>query len=220
MRSFHFLGVVQFDESQNEYVTDQQLSLGDAQPATSLKLITKDFYLDFAKYELFHERKKRDTGRAYGRYDSFDQYINQKTFNAYLWKTQNLFIFEANKESVNGAIKRLKRQYGKSTFNMVRVPVDFQKILRRADNITGSWFGGIKGNVTSVGIYGDHVNLSKDYDRFAASGELSSVTITVNLTKGLYTFMITKDCAIVIYDNMSTEKYLDLVTQIYNELLA
>ncbi len=220
MRSFHLLSVVKFDMSKNEFITSQQLSIVDAQPATSLKLITKEFYSNFAKYELFHERTKRDIGRAYGRPDSFDQYVSQKSFNAYLWKNQNIFIFEANKSSVNEAIRRLIKEYGKSNFDMVRLPVDFQKILKRAENITGSWFGGIKGNVTSVGIYGDHVNLSKDFDRFAAAGELSSVTITVNLTKGLHTFMITKDCAIVIYEDMSTEKYLDLVTQIYNELLA
>lgn len=221
MKSYHLLTIRNFDESVSEYCSKQQYSLiEDAEPISSLKKSVENYYKDFNKYQLFHEAKKNGVGRAYGRGDSFDKYIDQKVFNVFLWKSKKILIFESNKSSVNSCIKRFKRDYGENNFNLIREPVDFSKVLRRAINITGGWFGEIDGNVNSVGIFGDHVDLSGDYDKYAAVGKLSSLTIEVDLGGDIYMFMITKDRSVVLFNNNDDiEKDLDLIVQIYNELL-
>lgn len=221
MKSYHLLTIIAFDTSLNEYCSKQQFSMiEDAEPISRLTKCADNYYKDFSKYQLFHESKKNDTGRAYGRFDSFEKYVDQKCFNVYLWKEKNILIFEANKSSVNGCIKRLKRDYGANNFNLKREPVDFKRVISRAVNITGGWFGDLSGNVTSIGLFGDHVNLSGEYDRYSAIGTLSALTIEVDLNGSIYSFMITKDRSIVLYNNYDEiEKDLDLVAQIYNELL-
>jgi len=219
MKTYHLLDIVTFDQNRDLFRSTQQLSVEDSQPISKLTKITANFYKDFAKYELFHEVKRRSRGRAYGNPESFSSYVNQNTFDCYHWKSRNIFIFGANKPAVNGSIKRLTRDCGKGVFELKRGMVNFQKIIRKAENITGGWFGDLSGNVTSIGLFGDHVNMSSDYDRYSAAGSLSSLTIEVTLGGQMYSFMITKDRAIVLYDSMSIEKDLDLLTQIYNELL-
>lgn len=220
MKAYHFLTIVKFDRGINTYQVNQQISLKDSQPVSKLTKTNDSFYKDFDKYELFHETKRNKRGRAYGYEEAFAQYIEQKTFNCYLWETNNIIIFEANKSAVNGSIRRITKQYGKDVFELKREHVDFGNILRKAANITGGWFGEFEGgNVTSVGLFGNHVDLSSDYNRYQAAGELSSLTVEVRLGGNMHKFMITKDRVIVLYENMSTEKDLDLLVQIYNELL-
>ena len=220
MRSYHLLDIENFDTSISEFSSKQQYSIvTDAEPVSILTKKIENYYKDFTKYELFHETKRNNTGRAYGRNDSFDKYVWQKSFNVYLWHDKNILIFEANKSAVNGCIRRFRKEYRDKQFKLTRRPVDFNKVISRATNITGGWFGDLSGNVSSIGLFGDHVDLSGEYDRYSAIGTLSALTIEVDLSGAIYKFMITKDRSIVLYNNDEIEKDLDLIAQIYKELL-
>ena len=217
MSVYHLLDIVKFDHTAKDIVSYQQYNVFNNMAETRLNKVSEDFYNKFSKYELFHETQRRMKGRAYGNADSFSEFYKQDSHNCYLWKEQNIFIFEAGKEAVNGAVKRLRKDLGKENFDLSRKEVDFNRVLSKANNITGSWFGELAGNVTSVGIFGDHVNLSSEYDRFKIAGQLSALTIEVSFGGSMYSFMITKDRGLVIYNNMSIEKDLDLIVQIYHE---
>ncbi|NTU28521.1 hypothetical protein HPX95_20580, partial [Bacillus tequilensis] len=59
--------------------------------------------------------------------------------------------------------------------------------------------------------YGDHVNLSDDYNRYEAAGKLSSLNCSITFEKNSYDFMITANKTVVIMQNRTPEQDLDLL---------
>ncbi|MED3672099.1 MULTISPECIES: hypothetical protein [Bacillus] len=218
MKAYHFLDVTKFtlfdQKEENEIVsTKQQLSVDDSdnEPRSDLKLIKRDYYEGFDKYIIIHEKIRRKTGRAYGEDSFFTQFVENHSMNAYYHKKLNLFLVEGNKGAVNDFKKKFEKNYPES-FALSRSNVDFPYLIQHTHNVWGGWLNGFNdGSLKSVALYGDHVNLSDDYNRYEAAGKLSSLNCSITFEKNSYDFMITANKTVVIMQNRTPEQDLDLL---------
>lgn len=231
MRSYHFLDVINFnlfEDKPEEFVlsTTSQLATDgiDDQPSSSMKLIKRDYYRGFDKYIIHHEKIKRKKGRAYGEDLFFNSFVESTSMNAYLNKEFNLLLIEGNKGSVNDFIRKFEKEFSKELFKLTRSNVYFPHFIRHTENVWGGWLNGFNdGNLKSVALYGNRVNLSEDYNRFEAAGKLSSLNCSITFEKESYDFMITANKTVVIMQNKTQEEDIDLLLflrpMLYNEII-
>lgn len=218
MRSYHFFDVqyfTLFDEREegDTVSTIQQLSLegNDDEPVSSIKLIKRDYYRGFDKFIIHHEKIKKKRGRAYGEDLFFNQYVETNSLNGYYHPNLSLFIFQGNKPSVNDFVKKIQEMYPENV-KLTRSSVDFPYLIQHTQNVWGGWLNGFNdGNLKSVALYGDHVDLSQDYNRYQAAGKLSSLNCSIVFEKTSYDFMITANKTVVIMQNRTPEEDLDLL---------
>lgn len=218
MKSYHFLDVQSFslfiDKEEGDIISiEKQLTLDgeDDQPDSSLKLIKRQYYKGFDKYIIHHERIKRKQGRAYGENLIFNSFIENVSMNAYYNEELNLLIIEGNKASVNDFVRKFSREFPGS-FELTRSNVNFPYFIQHTHNVWGGWLNGFNdGNLKSVALYGDRVNLSEDYNRFEAAGKLSSLNCSITFEKTSYDFMITANKTVVIMQNRTPEEDIDLL---------
>ncbi|MFW5438811.1 hypothetical protein [Paenibacillus apiarius] len=95
---------------------------------------------------------------------------------------------------------------------MNRSDVDFPYLIQHSTNVWGSWFGGLNtGTLRSAALFGDHVNLSDDFDRLKAAGNLSSLNCALSFEKITYDFTITLNKTVVIMKPKTPEEDIDLL---------
>ncbi|MCZ0757039.1 hypothetical protein [Anoxybacillus sp. J5B_2022] len=216
MRAYHFLDVETlelFTNGVTSVSTAQQLSIEqeDNEPKSEMRLTTLDFYRGFQKYVIVHERVKRKEGRAYGEDLLFTQYIESKSMNAYYNPQIKLLLIEGDKGGVNGFIKKFEKVFP-NKFKVSRSQVDFQYVVEHSHNVWGGWISGFNnGTLRSVALFGDHVNLSEDYNRLEAAGKLSSLNCSLTFERKSYDFTITSNKTVVIMQTMTPEEDLDLL---------
>lgn len=217
MRAYHFLDIQKFSlfdkPENNEISTSQQLTLENVpkEPQSTMKLITKNYYKGFEKYIINHERIKRKQGRAYGEDILFNQFIENTSMNAYFHPESSLLLIEGDKGGVNGFVKKLNKNYP-DEFIYSRSNVDFPYLIEHSTNVWGGWLNGFNdGNLKSVALFGDHVNLSEDYNRLEAAGKLSSLNCSITFEKRSYDFTITANKTVVIMQHRTPEEDLDLL---------
>lgn len=229
MKAYHFFDIIKFtlfdDKEEGEIISlEKQLSIDgkDYHPDSSLKLIKRNYYEGFDKFIIHHERVKKKNGRAYGDSIIFNSFIENFSLNAYYNKDLSLFIIEGNKPSVNDFVRRFNREFP-DKFELTRSDVNFPYLIEHTHNVWGGWLKGFNdGNLKSVALYGDRVNLSEDYNRYEAAGELSSLNCSITFEKRSYDFMITANKTVVIMQNRTPEEDLDLLLfikpMLYKEL--
>lgn len=205
-----------FEDKPEEFVisTASQLATDgiDDQPSSSMKLIKRDYYKGFDKYIIHHEKIKRKKGRAYGEDLFFNSFVESTSMNVYLSKEFNLLLIEGNKGSVNDFIRKFEKEFSEELFKLTRSNVNFPHFIRHTENVWGGWLNGFNdGNLKSVALYGNRVNLSEDYNRFEAAGKLSSLNCSITFEKESYDFMITANKTVVIMQNKTQEEDIDLL---------
>ena len=122
-----------------------------------------------------------------------------------------MFIIEGNKPSVNGSVKKFNKIFPDQIY-VERSNVDFPYLVQHTHNVWGGWLNGFNdGNLKSIALYGDHVDLSQDYNRYKVSGSLSSLNCSITFEKTAYDFMITANKTVVIMQSRTPEEDLDLL---------
>lgn len=216
MRMFWLVDVDQFDEQEEKLTTAQQLAIGgaDAEPYTSLELTTRDFAVGYSLWTFTHEVPRRKIGRAYGRPETFNVYFERIQGSMYYSPGRRLMVWEGSGPVISGAIRRLSRRYG-SQFSVRRGKVDFAKVMERAANITGSYFGNLRGNVTSVSLHGSRVDVAEDFHKYSEQGELSALQVSLDIAgRGTYSLLITRNRGIEFYDTLESQVCLELLEDI------
>ncbi|MEK3644444.1 hypothetical protein ACTHHL_09055 [Aeribacillus composti] len=150
--------------------------------------------------------------------------IKNTSMNAYYHSESSLLLIEGDKGGVNGFVRKLQKQYP-DDFSVSRSSVDFPYVIEHSTNVWGGWLNGfIDGNLKSVALFGDHVNLSEDYNRLEAAGKLSSLNCSITFEKRSYDFTKTSNKTVVIMQNRTPEEDLDLLMLLkpilYKELLV
>ena len=216
MKAYHFFDVASFTllDNKTNVATPQQLTIQDQQdsePLSKMELLQRGYYKSFDKFIISHEKIKRKSGRAYGEDLIFDKFVENNNVTGYYNEESKLLILEGNKGTVNGAVKRFQK-YFPQEFSVSRSPVDFAYLVSRTNNVWGSWFGGLNtGTLKSAALFGDHVNLSDDYDRMKAAGKLSSLNCALTFEKLSYDFTITANKTVVLMQNRTPEEDIDLL---------
>jgi hypothetical protein len=222
-RTYYFIEVDKFSIPENGFFTAQQNTLPgsgvDPEPISSLKLINKDYYRGWWLLEGIHETVERKPRRLHGD----PEYVNQsitggdKPFDVFYIPDEKILLFRASKHKTKGIIRRLIKYYP-NHISYKKGEVDFVKLLDKLQNskIIGSWFSNLKGQVTSVGLFGDRVNLDDKFNYYKAVGTMSALTIEIYIKnqKEPTTIMITRERGVVIYDNWNQKEDLDFLMDI------
>ena len=167
-------------------------------PATSISCSGKSVE-GYQIYEGTHERSVKRMGRTYGEH-VFDQYIGRNEYTAYYKDGDPYIIFEGSGKIIKGALKVLQREYP-DLIELKQGEVDFNYLRKQCDNIWGGWFNQNQPRLRKVALFGDHVDLTQDYNSLQALGSLSSLCVELTNEGNKHCLMICKQRTIVFYDS-------------------
>lgn len=206
-----------FDENDNECmifqsdITDDPEYKASAEPITKLKLINENFYRDFSYIEIEHESKKNDQIRIKNEYhDMF--FITQKTV-AFYNPIEKILLITANKGLSKEIVNRVTDKYHEK-FKIAHANdkknFDFKKITAESNiiNTWGAWFKNIGyGNVTSMALFGDNVQLDSKYgDHF---DKISSLNVDFVIDEKPLSLIISKDLRITVLSKVEYSEMID-----------
>lgn len=209
-RSYHIYDIITFDiediletTSQRALITDN----GFDAPATSIRKTTQ-VVNNYEIYEGIHEVKVNKPGRTYGA-SAFDSFVGKNTFKAYYKPGDSWVILEGAGKVVKSALKALSRQYP-TNIELKRGTVDFAYIKQHCDNIWGGWISP-KNNtrLKSIGLFGEHVDLTQDYDSYTSLGTLNSMCVELTFEGETYSFMIGRERSVLFYQSENISEDLE-----------
>ncbi len=192
-------------------ITDDIEYKASAEPITKLKLVNKSFYRDFSYIEIEHESQKKDQIRIKNEfYDLF--FIMQKTVAFYNSK-EKIFLITANKDLSKEIVDRIAEKY----HDKFKLPptegqkkFDFKKITANSNliNTWGAWFKNIGyGNVTSMALFGDHVQLDSKYEE--NFDKISSLNVEMVIDGKPLSMIISKDLRLTVLSKVEYSEMID-----------
>lgn len=216
MRPYYYFDVDAFRVAEGGIKTPQQQTIDgaevNAEPSTGIKLLNSDYYQGLEEYVLTHEVK--DTGKR--RMLGNPRYVESisggdETHRLYFHPADKFIIVKAPRRIAKAALRRLSQSYPKS-FSTHQGELDFEEITKRAVSIDGSWFGSLKGSsLNSVGLFGDHVNLSREFNMYSEVGSKTALYITWLHAGKEYTCIVTRERGVIIAQRQEIQQDLDLV---------
>lgn len=192
-------------------VTCEPNSKIPAESITELKLITKDFHRGFSYIQIEHETKKTDNIRIQDHFYEFF-FMRQKKV-AFYNQNEKILLILANKQlakEIVGRILNTHREKFKLVPETEQKEFDFDKINRDADliNTWGAWFKNVGfGNVTSMAIFGDHVQLHSTYEDHV--DKLSSINVEMLIDGEPMKLIISKDMRISFLTAVTYPQMID-----------
>jgi hypothetical protein len=168
--------------------------------------------LNYEQFKIYHEHPRNIYYRIYEKV--LNKLIEINEFNAYYSSNSNRFIIEAPKDLAIDAMKTFDKH---SIIKATQKDVDFQDILKRANNVYGNWFGSLPpGRVKTIAIFGDHVNLSMQYEDLINSGaELKYIIIELEIENQIYKVGISRNRGITFYENIDLIDKLTFIEQMH-----
>lgn len=202
----------------------QQLALAKVQnnsPSISFTKNSVQPIKNIIKYKLNCETLINKRGRAYYNEEIFTQFILIEDTYFYYNNALNLLLFSCNKDTFNTYIKR----YGTDpNIRLEKISVNFERIIRdqKQLGIKGVWLGKIPDdNLNALAFLGDNVVTSEQYKSIRSNGaQISNLTLIYDYLDDQKTIMITKDGGIILYHHEKETDAIDLVQDIYTNLLA
>lgn len=112
--------------------------------------------------------------------DQVKEIVVQKRFTGYYSHRKGLFIGQAEKITVSGAVKRLNKELAKD-FALNAIELDFDGITPVATNIIGVWFERKRNNknVRRESAYGDQLDQTEEYEQMSRQGALTSLAAVI-----------------------------------------
>jgi hypothetical protein len=222
-RSYYFVEFEVLKIPNEGFKTHQQQTLDgtgvNAEPVSSLKMVEPNYYKGWSRLIGTHERYDRTPRRMAGNPEYLHESITggDKPFDVFYNPQIKRMILKTSKTTVKGLLRKMIKNYP-SSFVPKEGQVNFAYLLDRLQNTTviASWFNNLKGQVTSVGLFGDRVNLDDKFNYYKAIGSMSALTVELSI-KGQNqpsTIMITKDRGVVIYENWDQKQDLDFLFNI------
>ncbi|MFQ9979590.1 hypothetical protein [Clostridium cadaveris] len=203
--------------------SSQQLALHGIEnnaPCLSFNKTIKQPIKDIIKYKLNCETLVNKRGRAYYSEKIFEQFILIEDSNFYYSKKQNLLIFHCNKDTFNTYVKKYSTD---PQIKLEKITVDFERIIRdqKQLGIKGIWLGKIPDdNLKALAFLGPNVITSDQYKTIKSNGgEISNLTLIYDYLGEQKTVMITKDSGIILYCKEEETDAIDLVQDVYKNLL-
>ncbi|MTI83485.1 MAG: hypothetical protein FH756_06155 [Firmicutes bacterium] len=222
-RVYYFFDVEVFDVPEPYGLrTEQQLTFPgmgkDADPITELKLIKKNFYINLHQYSCIHEvvdKKPRRFGGEPAYYPNSITGADKPCNVFYDWESRQL-IFQGARRVAFGAMRRLIKQYPKQ-INVSSGEIDFSFLIENTKSvIVGTWFSGLNGQVKSIGMFGDRVNLDERFELYQRLGAMTALylEITPMGNPKPCKIMISKDRGVVIHEDWTIEQDLEFLLKI------
>jgi hypothetical protein len=226
--SFHFFKLIRFPK-QDSFETVEQLSLladveHNQEVASTKVTLTKEKFVDAAARLLVtHDFLVHLTYPGRARKIRFREYVTQYDFPIYrlgAGKKGFATIAVCTKAKVaEDCVKRLNDQV--DGFATEPLMIDFNKLRPLVKNVKGAWFREMQGaNISSTGVFGSHVDKSKEFQHAEGIGKLNALMIVYPYDDATYTVMVTGRGGVILFDAFQAEEpALELVLDIREKLL-
>lgn len=126
---------------------------------------------------------------------------------------------------ISGAGEIVKSAYGAlskpshSQLRLIGREVDFKLLTPNLGQLRGAWFTRSSGSLHAVGMFGQDVGGSPEWEEQNVTSELQSVMVHHLFENKFHTIQLTADCGVVVYANLERGKLLALVRDVYETLL-
>jgi len=187
------------------------------EPPRSTMCITGSSLAGYEHIRLTHEDEKQKPGRAHG--TRFERAIYSTEMNAYYDRDNGILIINGPRAAAQTCTTRLHKTRS-DVFEVKPLPIDLMSVVEEVNNTRGAWLTGlpVAGNVTSVGLFGDHVDLSADFSKYSALATLSAITVELTFSREQRTFMVTRHGTVVFYGQGDAYKDLMFMRSLYGLL--
>jgi len=86
--------------------------------------------------------------------------------------------------------------------------------------LRGAWFTRSSGSLHALGMFGQDVGGSPEWEEQNVTSELQSVMVNHLFENKFHTVLLTADCGVVVYSNLERTNLLALARDVYDNLLA
>lgn len=177
------------------------------------------------RLEIRHDVLVNTGGRARfemeGRWtvQSFSEYVRTHHIEAYATADRNLMMIGGPGEVVKSAYGALSKSTT-ARFRLLGREVDFKLLTPNLGRLRGAWFTRSGGSLHALGMFGQDVGGSPEWEEQNVSSQLQSVMVNHLFENEFHTVLLTADCGVVVYSNLERTNLLALVRDVYDNLLA
>lgn len=225
---FHIFRVENFP-NRDSFETEEQLTLLDnddnnMETSVTKVLFAKNFVSkQYRKYDVVHEFlvRLKYSGRARGQ--QFMEYVTPYKFQCFVEDKHDsipkCILVQTKAKVAQDFIARLNDKM--PAFKASHLTVNIDKLRPLLQVIKGAWFNDMKAaNLSVTGVFGDHVDRSKEFKHAMQIGKLHAVIILFPFKDKTHTVMLTEEAGIILYDVYDTsEEMLDVVSHVKCTLL-
>lgn len=169
------------------------------------------------EYDCEHDFKQNKIGKVFDHF--FEYYFIPTSFKSFYIKNEKIFIVNTGTDPAIDFISILNTQ---NNSNISTANVDFDKLLKKLENVNGIWISNIKTqNLSASGLFGDQVDQSTEFDRIKEKGNISYVTFTIeNVYHRPLLVGVTQNSSIIISNKLDKpEEGIEVAKKIYDTLL-
>jgi hypothetical protein len=211
----------------NPVVVPVQLPLGSEDAEDTIvswkEHLTDPVALD--RLEIRHDVLIKTGGRArfeldgQWRVESFSEYVHTHYLESYVTADRSLMMIGGSGEVVKSAYGALSKS-ANSRLRLMGREVDFKLLAPNLGRLRGAWFTRSSGSLHALGLFGQDVGGSPEWEEQNITSELQSVMVNHLFENEFHTVLLTADCGVVVYSNLERSKLLALVRDVYDSLLA
>lgn len=223
---FYDLDAFPADIREKAVVVPVQLPLGSEDAEDTIvswkEHLTDPVALD--RLEIRHDVLVNTGGRARFELDghwtvqSFNEYVHTHNIEAYVTADRSLMMIGGSGEVVKSAYGALSKSTNSQLRLMAR-EVDFKLLTPNLGRLRGAWFTRSSGSLHALGMFGQDVGGSPEWEEQNETSELQSVMVNHLFENKFHTILLTADCGVVVYSNLERSKLLALVRDVYETLL-
>jgi hypothetical protein len=221
-KSYKICLVRRFNDSQfadEPFKLRPQFSLPEVPEAPQTKIFKSRDQIkleDFKCYTIEHEHEVSMWGRI--NQVSFAKFIRKGFINAYQSPTRELILLSGKKDDV---LDFCKTTATLSEIKIALLRIDMKALLAKLAEVKLVWFRFPGGMIRASALMGDHLEMTADFERAKAQGEISTLSFYVQDNESVqHPIMVTTDGTVVLQDlYQSIALEVELVLQVKKLLL-
>lgn len=176
------------------------------------------------RVEIEHDLLVETHGRAIFRFDDghaqlqpFSEYVTTSKLSGFLADDHKVLTIEGKGEVVNHVFRTLRDHADQIC--IAQGNIDFEKLSRFVGHFKGAWFSKVAGPISALGLFGQDVNGSAEWENAQLNSSIKSVMFQHMYDDQLRTLMITQDAGIVVYQDLPPDQMLDMVFEVQRDIL-
>lgn len=227
---FRFFAVQEFPWlNERPYLVPNQTRIGEYDAADTVIRLAGSITAGermLERLEIQHDVLVQAGGRAVIRLDdgearleSFNEYITTYYLGGYLSRSEGLLIIEGSGHVVRSAYRTLHGNADK--IGIAGNEIQLDRLTPSLGRIRGAWFSRMSGAVNALGMFGQDVAGSAEWEDAQLNAELRNLMFQHYFEDEIRTLTITKDAGVVVYQTIPSEdQILRLVFDVYDSLVA
>lgn len=176
------------------------------------------------RLQIQHDVLVETTGRAVfsledglPRVETFHEFVTTNHLSAFLPPDRESLTIEGKGNDVIQVYRTLRDHAHR--ISIAQGQVDFERLSNHVGRFRGAWFSKTAGPVSALGMFGQDVSGSAEWEDASLNSSISSVMFQ-HIWKGEWrTLMVTQDAGIVVYQDMPADQMLDMVFEVQRDIL-